>query len=94
MPKQLPIILMVVLFVASLIFEAVMKKKRDEYSTSIIRLLAEGKYSEFEKEINSDKAKRLIPPANIDILKFNVAIMRGQNKEVEKIFDSFANKRL
>ena len=94
MPKQLPIILMVVLFIGSMIFEVVTKKKIDEYSTSIIRLLAEGKYAEFEKEINSDKAKRLIPPANIDILKFNVAIMRGQNKEVEKIFDSFATKRL
>lgn len=94
MSKQTLFIIMAIFFIASLLLDQFMKKQRDSYTSYIVKLVTEGKFDEFDQEINSSKAKRLIPPANIDILKFNVSIMRGKQNEIEEIFDSFEHKRL
>ena len=94
MSKQTLIIIMVIAFVASLLIDTYLKKKREDYTSYIVKLVTNGDFDQFDQEINSDKAKKLIPPANMDMLKFNVYIMRGKQKEVEELFDSFENKRL
>ena len=94
MSKQLPFIVMIVVFVGSLLFDNYLKKKRDQYTSHLVKLVTDGNFEEFDKEINSDEAKKNIPPANIDILKFNVAIMRNKQNDVQEIFDSFETKRL
>ena len=94
MSKQTLIIIMAIAFVASLLIDTYLKKKREDYTSYIVKLVTTGDFDQFDQEISSDKAKELIPPANMDILKFNVYIMRGKQKEVEELFDSFENKRL
>lgn len=94
MSKQTLIIIMVIAFVVSLLIDTYLKKKREDYTSYIVKLVTNGDFDQFDQEINSDKAKKLIPPANMDMLKFNVYIMRGKQKEVEELFDSFENKRL
>ncbi len=94
MSKQTLIIIMAIAFVASLLIDTYLKKKREDYTSYIVKLVTTGDFDQFDQEISSDKAKKLIPPANMDMLKFNVYIMRGKQKEVEELFDSFENKRL
>lgn len=94
MSRQTLFIFMAVFFIASLFLDQFMKKQRDTYTSYIVKLITDGNFDQFDQEINSSKAKRLIPPANIDILKFNVSIMRGKQNEVEDLFDSFEHKRL
>ncbi len=94
MSTQTLIIIMAIAFIASLLFDTYLKKKREDYTSYIVKLVTEGNFEQFDQEINSSKASRLIPPMNMDMLKFNVYIMRGKQKEVEDLFDSFENKRL
>ncbi len=94
MSTQTLIIIMALAFIASLLFDTYLKKKREDYTSYIVKLVTEGNFEQFDQEINSSKASRLIPPMNMDMLKFNVYIMRGMQKEVEDLFDSFENKRL
>ncbi len=94
MSTQTLIIIMAIAFIASLLFDTYLKKKREDYTSYIVKLVTEGNFEQFDQEINSSKASRLIPPMNMDMLKFNVYIMRGMQKEVEDLFDSFENKRL
>ncbi len=94
MSTQTLIIIMALAFIASLLFDTYLKKKREDYTSYIVKLVTEGNFEQFDQEINSSKASRLIPPMNMDMLKFNVYIMRGMQKEVEDLFDSFEHKRL
>ncbi len=94
MSTQTLIIIMAIAFIASLLFDTYLKKKREDYTSYIVKLVTEGNFEQFDQEINSSKASRLIPPMNMDMLKFNVYIMRGMQKEVEDLFDSFEHKRL
>ncbi len=94
MSTQTLIIIMALAFIASLLFDTYLKKKREDYTSYIVKLVTEGNFEQFDQEINSSKASRLIPPMNMDMLKFNVYIMRGMQKEVEDLFDSFETKRL
>ncbi len=94
MSTQTLIIIMAIAFIASLLFDTYLKKKREDYTSYIVKLVTEGNFDQFDQEINSSKASRLIPPMNMDMLKFNVYIMRGMQKEVEDLFDSFEHKRL
>ncbi len=94
MSTQTLIIIMALAFIASLLFDTYLKKKREDYTSYIVKLVTEGNFDQFDQEINSSKASRLIPPMNMDMLKFNVYIMRGMQKEVEDLFDSFERKRL
>ncbi len=94
MSTQTLIIIMAIAFIASLLFDTYLKKKREDYTSYIVKLVTEGNFEQFDQEINSSKASRLIPPMNMDMLKFNVYIMRGLQKEVEDLFDSFETKRL
>lgn len=91
---SIALIVFLVVFIGSIVFDSYMRKKRNAYADHIVKLVASGKFDEFDKEINSDEAKKNIPPANIDILKFNVALICNKQDEVIKIFDSFNNKRL
>ncbi len=94
MSTQTLIIIMAIAFIASLLFDTYLKKKREDYTSYIVKLVTEGNFEQFDQEIHSSKASRLIPPMNMDMLKFNVYIMRGMQKEVEDLFDSFEHKRL
>lgn len=66
------------------------KKLLDE----LAELLMSGRLDEFDQIANTKKAKRLIRPFNLDFMKLNGAIMKGNKEEIEACLDRFENVRL
>ncbi len=87
-----------ILVVASLLIYAVIvvismvvrNKKLDQ----MVALLNEKRFDEFDKLVDSKIVKWVFDPFNIDYVKLNSYMIRGNKKLIDKQFEVFENKRI
>lgn len=80
--------------VIMLIMPVIEGKMRKNLMNELADLMMTGKFAEFDEKINLRKTRRLIRPFNLDYMKLNCAIMKGDQEAVEKCFDRFDQVRL
>lgn len=80
--------------VIMLIMPLIEGKMRKNLMNELADLMMTGKFAEFDEKINLRKTRRLIRPFNLDYMKLNCAIMKGDQEAVEKCFDRFDQVRL
>lgn len=88
--------LVLVIVMAVLVFArpVIDGKMRKDLLNELTDLMMSGKFDEFDEKINTKKARRLILPFNVDFMKLNSAIMKGDQKAAESCFERFEQVRL
>lgn len=82
-------LLVVIIFVADMLWQLYQNKKRNDMFKQLSSLLAAGDFAAFDELINSMKVLKLFPPFNIAFLKLNEAMMKEDRSAIDKAFDSF-----
>ncbi len=81
--------LLIVVIVFSVVMAIVKKYSSSKLEKQLIQLLADKDYKGFDELINSKKVKNSIPPFNVDFMKLNVAILKEDKNEIDRMFESF-----
>lgn len=94
MMSSLYILLVVIIIVVILGFDLFVKKQRKSLINKLVKLLINKKFKEFDELIDSNQVRRLIPFFNLKLLEFNAAILRKNEEEARKVFDSLQNRKM
>ena len=89
MNKTLMIVLIVLIFLADILWQMYRNKKRDAFFNELSHFLAVKDFDAFDKLIEDKKVKRLFPPYNIAFLKLNEALIKGNAKQIDQAFEQF-----
>ena len=87
--KYILIALTVILVAADLYMQVKINKRRNVLITKLSDLLAGQKYEEFDKLMEEDTTKKLIPAFNYLFLKLNKQILQDDEKAVDETFKAF-----
>ncbi len=88
------LVLVIAMAIVTFMLPSIEGKMRNRYMDELMDLMMAGKFDEFDEEINTKKAKGLIRPFNLDFMKLNCAILKGDQKAVEDCFDRFEKVHL
>ena len=81
-------IIVVIIFLVSVLFFSVLKKKMSSVKQmKLIQLVQNEKYKEVEKELDSFSTKMLILPFNREFLRLNVYLLQQDEDLIKKQFD-------
>ncbi len=83
--------LLIVVIVLSIVIAIVKKVSSAKLEKQLIQLVVDQDFEGFEELVNSKKARKMIPPFNLDFIKLNVAMLKGNKKEIDRMFDHFDN---
>lgn len=81
--------ILVICLVVSAVYQLVLTLIRRKISEGIIDALLRSDLETFDKKIDSNMVKLLIPGYNVDYLKMNRYMMTGENDKLEEIFSHF-----
>ncbi|MBR4462725.1 MAG: hypothetical protein IKS51_09120 [Erysipelotrichaceae bacterium] len=86
---------MLIICLAILILSEVSRRAfKNAVSNKLTRLLLNGEYEAFDKLADRFYTKYLVAPFNLDYIKMNSYLSRGDDRKVKEIFDHFENCRL
>ncbi len=87
-------ILFGVLATVSLIYLFLTITSGNRIEKELVDLLAQRDFSAFEKLLSDPRTVKYVRPYNLDILRLNAAVMKGDKKKIDEAFDRFDNARL
>ncbi len=87
-------ILFGVLAAVSLIYLFLTITSGNRIEKELVDLLAQRDFSAFEKLLSDPRTVKYVRPYNLDILRLNAAVMKGDKKKIDEAFDRFDNARL
>ncbi|MBQ1509201.1 MAG: hypothetical protein IIZ47_07235 [Erysipelotrichaceae bacterium] len=83
-----------VLAAVSLIYLFLTITSGNRIEKELVELLAQRDFSAFEKLLADPRTVKYVRPYNLDILRLNAAVMKGDKKKIDEAFDRFDNARL
>ena len=86
--------LIIIIGCALLLTEIIRMAFRNNITNKLTRLLLEGKFEQFDKLTDKPFTKYFIAPFNLDFIKMNSYLARGDEEKIDAIFERFDRYRL